>query len=89
MSPDSDTTPNTTPNTAPKTSPEDELLMDGQEEVFSRTEVERGMIEHHSLEEDEAPRSAEPSPLPRRRETPVNTDEAMAENFRSAFNPRP
>jgi hypothetical protein len=24
----------------------DELLIDGQEEVFSRTEVERGRIEH-------------------------------------------
>lgn len=28
--------------------PEDELLEAGQEEVFSRTEVERGRIEHHS-----------------------------------------
>lgn len=28
--------------------PEDELLNDGQEEVFSRTEVEGGRIEHHS-----------------------------------------
>jgi len=27
--------------------PEDELLEDGQEEVFSRTEVEDGHIEHH------------------------------------------
>lgn len=27
---------------------EDELLMDGQEEVFSRSEVESGRIEHHS-----------------------------------------
>lgn len=26
--------------------PEDELLEDGQEEVFSRTEVEMGQIEH-------------------------------------------
>lgn len=26
--------------------PEDELLEDGQEEVFSRTEVEMGKIEH-------------------------------------------
>ena len=25
-----------------------ELLIDGQEEVFSRTEVERGRIEHHT-----------------------------------------
>ena len=79
MSPDPDTTANTTPSPA-----DDELLMDGQEEVFSRTEVERGMIEHHSLEEDETPQ-----PAPRRHETRVNTDEAMAENFRSAFNPRP
>lgn len=38
----------------PKKQPDadDELLIDGQEEVFSRTEVERGMIEHHVLEED-------------------------------------
>jgi hypothetical protein len=83
MSADPDTTPD--PPTADP--PDGELLMDGQEEVFSRTEVERGMIEHHSLEEDEAPKAAEPAP--RRHETPVNTDEAMAENFRSAFNPRP
>lgn len=27
--------------------PEEELLDSGQEEVFSRTEVERGRIEHH------------------------------------------
>ena len=28
--------------------PEDELLEDGQEEVFSRYEVEHGLIEHHT-----------------------------------------
>lgn len=28
--------------------PEDELLDDGQEEVFSRYEVEHGLIEHQS-----------------------------------------
>ena len=28
--------------------PEDELLIDGQEEVFSRTEVEAGRIEHNT-----------------------------------------
>ena len=28
--------------------PEEELLEDGQEEVFSRYEVEHGLIEHHS-----------------------------------------
>jgi hypothetical protein len=28
--------------------PADELLIDGQEEVFSRTEVESGRIEHHA-----------------------------------------
>lgn len=28
--------------------PEDELLESGQEEVFSRTEVESGRIEHHA-----------------------------------------
>jgi hypothetical protein len=27
---------------------DDELLIDGQEEVFSRTEVEMGRIEHHA-----------------------------------------
>jgi hypothetical protein len=55
---------------------DDELLMDGQEEVFARSEVEHGVIEHHSLEEDVQP-------------TPVDPDEPMAENFRAAFNPRP
>lgn len=29
--------------------PEAELLEDGQEEVFSRSEVERGAIEHRSV----------------------------------------
>ena len=33
---------------------DDELLMDGQEEVFARTEVERGRTEHHAGE-DHAP----------------------------------
>lgn len=34
---------------APHISPdEDELLIDGQEEVFSRSEVELGRIEHHT-----------------------------------------
>ncbi|WP_292045631.1 MULTISPECIES: hypothetical protein [unclassified Brevundimonas] len=28
--------------------PEDQLLEDGQEEVFSRAEVESGRIEHHA-----------------------------------------
>ncbi|KQW80748.1 hypothetical protein ASC65_12280 [Brevundimonas sp. Root1279] len=28
--------------------PEDEILEDGQEEVFSRTEVEQGRIEHET-----------------------------------------
>lgn len=28
--------------------PENELLDDGQEEVFSRYEVEHGLIEHHT-----------------------------------------
>ena len=32
--------------------PDPELLLDGQEEVFSRTEVETGRIEHHHQEED-------------------------------------
>ena len=30
---------------------EDDLLIDGQEEVFSRAEVELGRIEHHAGEE--------------------------------------
>lgn len=30
-----------------------ELLEDGQEEVFSRSEVERGCIEHHVGEDDD------------------------------------
>lgn len=30
---------------------DDELLIDGQEEVFSRAEVELGRIEHHAGEE--------------------------------------
>jgi len=44
--------------------PEDELLQAGQEEVFSRTEVESGEIEHHAGESsgaDSAP-SARPAP---------------------------
>lgn len=31
--------------------PDDELLESGQEEVFSRTEVESGHIEHHAGED--------------------------------------
>lgn len=34
---------------------DDELLVDGQEEVFSRTEVESGRIEHHAGEDDPRP----------------------------------
>ncbi len=34
---------------------EDELLIDGQEEVFSRSEVERGRIEHHAGTDGGAP----------------------------------
>ncbi len=30
---------------------DEELLIDGQEEVFARTEVERGRIEHHAGED--------------------------------------
>lgn len=33
---------------------EDELLFDGQEEVFSRTEVELGRIEHATTAGDES-----------------------------------
>lgn len=40
--------------------PDDELLESGQEEVFSRTEVESGHIEHHTG--DEEVREAEPRP---------------------------
>lgn len=32
--------------------PEDELLQDGQEEVFSRAEVETGSVEHGVGEDD-------------------------------------
>jgi hypothetical protein len=32
----------------PPKEPGAELLVDGQEEVFSRTEVEKGAIEHHA-----------------------------------------
>ena len=35
--------------------PEDELLDAGQEEVFSRTEVESGRIEHHGGDADDPP----------------------------------
>lgn len=35
----------------PKTDADDELLIDGQEEVFSRSEIETGRIEHHVGEE--------------------------------------
>ena len=65
---------------------DDELLLDGQEEVFARTEVERGMIEHHSLEED-APDHAPPQADPR--PPGIDPDQQMAENFRAQFNPRP
>jgi hypothetical protein len=60
----------------PQADDDDELLIAGQEEVFSRAEVERGAIEHHAREEDLRP-------------TPVDPDEAMAENFRATFDPRP
>jgi hypothetical protein len=45
--------------------PEDELLEAGQEEVFSRTEVESGRIEHHV----EAGGSAVPSGPARKRDS--------------------
>lgn len=57
------------------------MLLDGQEEVFARSEVERGVIEHHSLEED----APEKPPRPSR----ALLDQQMAENFRAQFNPRP
>ena len=37
-----------TPSTASAEPAADELLIDGQEEVFSRTEVESGRIEHQA-----------------------------------------
>src|SRR5690606_28578117 len=36
---------------------DEELLIDGQEEVFSRTEVEQGRIEHHAGEDGAPARS--------------------------------
>jgi hypothetical protein len=42
--------------------PEDELLEAGQEEVFSRAEVESGRIEHHS-DTQTRPDSDEVKPL--------------------------
>lgn len=50
--------------------PDDELLVDGQEEVFSRSEVELGRIEHDTtagsgLDEDrESGEVEEPTPRP-------------------------
>lgn len=46
----------------------DELLIDGQEEVFSRSEVERGRIEHHAGEEtlEETGDTSGTSPRPER-----------------------
>lgn len=42
--------------------PEDELLESGQEEVFSRTEVETGRIEHHAdTQTRPSPREVQPS----------------------------
>lgn len=79
MTPDSAQPPAQGPPAEPPEPPaadDDELLIDGQEEVFSRAEVEHGVIEHHSLEEDVKP-------------TPVDRDEAMADNFRANSNPRP
>lgn len=84
--------PRQTPETAPaQAAADDELLLDGQEEVFARTEVERGMIEHHSLEEDvpeaRAPDQAPPQEV--HRPHPVEPEQQMAENFRAQFDPRP
>lgn len=42
--------------------PEDQMLEDGQEEVFSRAEVESGRIEHHSdTQTTPSPDEIEPS----------------------------
>jgi hypothetical protein len=49
-----------------QSAPEDELLESGQEEVFSRTEVETGRIEHHA-ETGEGPAAAKPAPGDRSR----------------------
>ena len=57
--------------------PDDELLIDGQEEVFSRSEVELGRIEHDtragSGRAPERERPYEPSGRPR----PTSADEAV------------
>lgn len=44
--------------------PEDELLIDGQEEVFSRSEVELGRIEHHTAAGGQMSRPPQLSPVP-------------------------
>ena len=42
--------------------PEDQLLQDGQEEVFARAEVESGRIEHHAdADSPPSPSEAKPS----------------------------
>jgi hypothetical protein len=41
----------------PPKDPNGELLADGQEEVFSRTEVETGRIEHHAGAVEPGPRT--------------------------------
>jgi len=42
--------------------PLDELLDDGQEEVFSRYEVEHGLIEHHTEAGGVSPEQDSPQP---------------------------
>lgn len=44
--------PGAFPRAAQEEDPRGELLFDGQEEVFSRTEVESGHVEHHVGEEN-------------------------------------
>jgi hypothetical protein len=44
--------------------PQEELLESGQEEVFSRTEVESGSIEHHAGEDPASPRAHQDADVP-------------------------
>ena len=84
--------PRQTPETAPaQAAADDELLLDGQEEVFARTEVERGVIEHHSLEEDAPEAHAQDEAKAKEVHHPhrVEPEQQMAENFRTQFDPRP
>ena len=56
------------PSTVPPRSAEDDVLDDGQEEVFSRTAVERGLVED--------PKALSPEQLAQNPKTPRRIDEA-------------